>query len=202
MFFFLNFTMAAVGHPISLLTPKTAPPCPSKDLRGPAPGHPEVFRVNPDLPRHPKRWDPPSGSPGTPSLVQMKSTLTRPAFPGTFEALPRGTQRSTESTPTCPVPWNVGVPPRGPWAGPCSGHTMQQHQSCEQFHQFLDIGNAIWYSLSLHVAGFLYCQLTILHVQRAEYLHWYRVSHRLVPTFYFNSWLFWWSYQKKLTLQF
>ena len=24
----------------------------------------------------------------------------------------------------------------------------------------------------------------------------YRVSHRLVPTFDFNSWFFWWSYQK------
>ena len=32
-----------VGYPISLLTPKTAPPCPSKDLRGPAPGHPGVL---------------------------------------------------------------------------------------------------------------------------------------------------------------
>ena len=32
-----------VGYPISLLTPKTVPPCPSKDLRGPAPGHPGVL---------------------------------------------------------------------------------------------------------------------------------------------------------------
>ena len=32
-----------LGYPISLLTPKTAPPCPSKDLRGPAPGHPGVL---------------------------------------------------------------------------------------------------------------------------------------------------------------
>ena len=53
-----------LGYPISLLIPKTAPPCPSKDLRGPAPGYPEVYRVNPDLPRPPKRRGPPSGSPG------------------------------------------------------------------------------------------------------------------------------------------
>ena len=32
-----------LGYPISLLTPKTAPPCPSKDLWGPAPGHPGVL---------------------------------------------------------------------------------------------------------------------------------------------------------------
>jgi hypothetical protein len=51
-------------YPISLLTLKTAPPCPSKDLRGPAPGHPEVYRVNPDLPRPLKRRGPASGSPG------------------------------------------------------------------------------------------------------------------------------------------
>ena len=53
-----------LGYPISLLTPKTTLPCPSKDLRGPAPGHPEVYIVNPDLPRPPKRRGPASGSPG------------------------------------------------------------------------------------------------------------------------------------------
>ena len=72
-----------LGYPISLLTPKTAPPCPSKDLRGPALGHPEVYRVNPDLPRPPKR---PRG--GTLGLVLMKARPTRPAFLGTFGALP------------------------------------------------------------------------------------------------------------------
>ena len=36
-----------LGYPISLLTPKTAPLCPSKDLRGPAPWHPEVYRAQP-----------------------------------------------------------------------------------------------------------------------------------------------------------
>ena len=29
----------------------------------------------------------------------------------------------------------------------------------------------------------------------------YRVSQRLVPTFDFNSWLFWWSYQNKIESQ-
>ena len=37
-----TFGLCLVGYP-SLLTPKTAPPCPSKDLRGPAPGHPGVL---------------------------------------------------------------------------------------------------------------------------------------------------------------
>ena len=32
-----------VGYPISLFTSQTALPCPSKDLRGPAPGHPGVL---------------------------------------------------------------------------------------------------------------------------------------------------------------
>ena len=41
-------TLFLLGYPISLVTPKTAPSCPSKDLRGPALGHPEVYRVNPD----------------------------------------------------------------------------------------------------------------------------------------------------------
>ena len=54
----------ALGYPISLVTPKTAPPCPSKDLRGPALGHPEVYRVNPDLPQPLKRQVPASGSLG------------------------------------------------------------------------------------------------------------------------------------------
>ena len=36
-----------LGYPISLLTPKTAPTCPSKDLRGPVPGYPEVYRGQP-----------------------------------------------------------------------------------------------------------------------------------------------------------
>ena len=38
-----------------------------------------------------------------------------------------------------------------------------------------------------------------------NFLSWecrYRVSQRLVLTFDFYSWLFWWSYQKNLTLQF
>ena len=43
---------------------KTDPPCLLRNLRGPAPGHPEVYRVNPDLPRPPKRRGPVSGSPG------------------------------------------------------------------------------------------------------------------------------------------
>ena len=105
---FVPKSPCALGYPISLLTAKTAPPCPSKDLRGPAPGHPEVFRVNPDLPRPTKRWDPPSGSPGTPSLVQMKSTLTRPAFPGTFEALPRALRGLQSQPRPAPSPETLG----------------------------------------------------------------------------------------------
>ena len=98
------------SNPISLLTPKTAPPCPSKDLRGPAPtpetsgspgqdlgsgskelktalpcpskdlrgpapGTPGSYRVNPDLPRPPKRQGPASGSPGRdPVLDTLIST--------------------------------------------------------------------------------------------------------------------------------
>ena len=63
------------------------PPCPSKDLRGPALGHPEVCSQL----RPPKRRGPRGR---TSSLVQIKSRLTRP----TFGALPQGTPRSTEST--------------------------------------------------------------------------------------------------------
>ena len=40
-----------LGYPRSLLTPKTALPCPSKNQQGPALGHPEVYRVSLDLPR-------------------------------------------------------------------------------------------------------------------------------------------------------
>ena len=52
------------GYPISLVTLKTAPSYPSRDLQGLAPGHPEVYRLNPDLPRPPKCRGPASGSPG------------------------------------------------------------------------------------------------------------------------------------------
>ena len=86
-----------VGYPISLLTPKTTPPCPSKDLQVTVAGTPRSLELNPDLPRPPKRQGPASGSPGgTPDLVLMKSRTTFPAFSGTFGALPRGTPRSTE----------------------------------------------------------------------------------------------------------
>ena len=42
--FFFYCLQSIVGYPISLLTPKIAPPCPFKSLRGPAPGHLEVYR--------------------------------------------------------------------------------------------------------------------------------------------------------------
>ena len=38
----------------------------------------------------------------------------------------------------------------------------------------------------------------ILKIER----HNYRVSHQLVPTFDFNSWIFWWSYHKNLICNF
>ena len=97
--FFRRYTLQ-LGYPISLLTLKTAPPCPSKDLRGPAPGHPEVYRVNPDLPRPLKRRGPASGSPGwTSGLVLMNSRLPCPVLLRTFGALPRGTPGSYRVNP-------------------------------------------------------------------------------------------------------
>ena len=95
-----------LGYPISLLTPKIASPCPFKNLWGPALGHPEVYRVNFNLPRPPKRQVPPRGRrAGTLGLVPMKSRPTRPAFSGSFGTLHRGLQ----SQPRPPKYWG----PRG-----------------------------------------------------------------------------------------
>ena len=94
------------------------------------PPHPVLLRTFGALPRGtprsiestptcPDPWNvrvPPRGPRGgTSGLVLMKSRPTHPAFSGTFRALPQGTPRSKESTPTCPDP-------RG-GAGPRSGHT-------------------------------------------------------------------------------
>ena len=107
-----------LGYPISLLTPKTAPPCPSKDLRVLPRGTLRSIESSPTCPDPPNVRVPPWGPwGGTSGLALMKSRPTRPAFSGTFGAQPQSTPRSTESTPTCPIPRNIRVKPWGPWGG-------------------------------------------------------------------------------------
>ena len=57
-------------------------------------------------------------------LSLMKSKPTRPAFSGAYGVPPRGTPRSTESTPTRPDPQTLGPRLGLPVAGLRSGHNI------------------------------------------------------------------------------
>ena len=64
--------------------------------------------------------------------------------------------------------------------------------------QKLAYDNAVWVHAYLNTVAVIWS----LPKGQTKWMCKYRVSQRLVPTFDFNSWLFWWSYQKSLTLQF
>ena len=94
-----------IGYPISLLTPKTTPLCPSKDLRGPALGHPEVYRLNPDLPRPLKCRGPLSD---WPALSSQEPSGPCPRAPWGLQSQPRPAP-TPEMSGSC-----LGVPGTGP----------------------------------------------------------------------------------------
>ena len=116
----------------------TDPPCLLRNLCGSAPGHPEVYRVNPDLPRPPKCWGPTTGSMRQDPFLDtlLKSTITGgkygngPSVCSAADCLPR-TVHSTAVLQIVDRVLTVSLPPVRPSLSPSGLRTRASH--CSKF---------------------------------------------------------------------